>query len=108
MQNTIEQARALKHQAEACYLTIANHQRVHAYQTIGSLAQMETRMLGQNKTEKAGELEKMIQNCLTCIKTTAATGKCYHCTKDDLKKFVDKHAESSKQASKWHKLEVPK
>ncbi len=76
-----ELAHALVHQADACYLTVVNHQRIHSYSIIGGLATLEARLYSKNYDDLAGLTQKAIRNCLTCIRTTASTGKCYKCSK---------------------------
>ncbi|NYZ80052.1 hypothetical protein H0N95_02260 [Candidatus Micrarchaeota archaeon] len=82
-----ELTHALLHQAEACYLTNVNHQRIHAYSMISGLASLESRLLAKKQKNAASGVEKSIETCIMCIKTTATTGKCYRCTKDELLKI---------------------
>ena len=81
-----ELTHALLHQAEACYLTNVNHQRIHAYSMIAGLANLEARLVSKKQRDLVDEVEKSIDTCIMCIKTTATTGKCYKCSKTNLAK----------------------
>ncbi|MEM0372234.1 MAG: hypothetical protein QXO69_00100 [archaeon] len=111
-----ELTHALVHQAEACYLTNVNHQRIHAYSMIAGLAGLESRLIQKKQAKAAEAVEKSIDTCIMCIKTTATTGKCYKCTKDELRKIEENvhdiaHSEwrdilknsNSKKTTKSHK-----
>lgn len=84
-----ELTHALLHQSEACYLTNVNHQRIHAYSMIAGLAGLESRLISKKNRGTAEKVEKCIDTCIMCIKTTATTGKCYKCSKDELKKIEE-------------------
>ena len=79
-----ELAHALAHQSKACNLTAPNHQRIHAYGMVADLATLETRIYRKGYTDLALDIEKIIEKCLMCMKTTASTGRCINCSKSDL------------------------
>jgi len=84
-----ELAHALMHQADACYLTVVNNQRLHAYSIIGGLATLETRLYSKGHEDLADLSQKAIKNCLRCIRSTASTGRCYRCSKEIIKEIEE-------------------
>ena len=94
-----ELAHALLHQAEACYLTSVNHQRIHAYSMIAGLANLESRLMARKNKKATDKVEKAISLCMMCIKTTATTGKCYKCSKEELIKIEKDMREEAN--SRW-------
>ncbi len=84
MEELEELAHALAHQSRACNLTAPNHQRIHAYAMVADLATLETRIYKKGYTDIASDIEKIIDKCLLCMKSTASTGRCIHCSKTDL------------------------
>lgn len=93
---------SLVHQSDACRLTVLNRQRIHAYSMVGGIASLEARLYSKGLGEHTEILQKAVNNCLSCIKSTAATGKCFKCSKAFLKALEKELA--SKPASEWSDL----
>ncbi|GEM_PF-5529773 len=97
-----ELAHALTHRARACYFTVVGNQRVHAYSMIAGLADLESRLYAWNQDYLSKDIEKMIDTCEKCIKTTLVTGRCYKCSKDRLEELEREFSQIP--SSKWEKL----
>jgi len=104
MSELSELIHALSHQSEACYHTISSNQRVHAYSMVAGLANLESRVLTKGDNTMATDIDKGIKTCISCIKSTAASGKCFYCTKDLLKPMEREIA--SQKSAHWGRMKI--
>ncbi len=99
-----ELTKSLMHRSRACYLTIMGNQRIHAYSMIAGLADLESRLYAWNMGYLAKNVEKAIDTCERCIKTTLLTGRCYKCSRALIEE-IDREV-SQIPPSKWEHMKM--
>ncbi|MFH0986795.1 MAG: hypothetical protein V1911_01965 [Candidatus Micrarchaeota archaeon] len=97
-----ELVHALAHQSEACHSTVVQNQRIHAFQMVAGLAQLESRMLAKKRASHAESISNAIRKCNKCIRSTAMAGKCFDCCHGDLINIDI--AVKKEPFTKWHDI----